>query len=82
MLLGEECKLCSFLQPPVTSYPFGPNILLSTLFINTFSLFSSLNITDHVSHTYKATRKIMLLHILVFTFLASRREDKRLWTEW
>jgi hypothetical protein len=24
----------------------------------------------------------MVLHILTFTFLDSRRDDKRLWTEW
>jgi hypothetical protein len=31
-------SLWSFLQPPVTSSLFGPNILLSTLFSNTLSL--------------------------------------------
>jgi hypothetical protein len=31
-------SLCSFLQPPVTSSLFGPNILLSTLFSNTLIL--------------------------------------------
>jgi hypothetical protein len=40
IILGEEYKwwsssLCSFLQSPVASSPFGPNILLSTLFSNT-----------------------------------------------
>jgi hypothetical protein len=39
-------SLCSFLQPPITSL-FGPNILLSTLFANTFSF---LNVRDQVSH--------------------------------
>jgi hypothetical protein len=43
IILGEEYKLwsssfCSFLQPPVTSSLFDPNILLSTLFSNTLSL--------------------------------------------
>ena len=33
----------------------GPNILLSTLFSNTLSLRSSLNVTDQVSHPYKTT---------------------------
>ncbi|PNF14089.1 hypothetical protein B7P43_G01064, partial [Cryptotermes secundus] len=36
VILGEEyslwsCSLCNFLQPPVTSSLFGPNILLDTL---------------------------------------------------
>jgi hypothetical protein len=41
----------------------GPNILLDTLFSNIFSLRSSLNISDQVSHTYKTTGKIMVLYI-------------------
>jgi hypothetical protein len=45
--------LCSFLQPPVTSSLFCPNILLSILFSNTFSKCSCLNIRDQVSHPYK-----------------------------
>jgi hypothetical protein len=35
--LSKEHNLCSLLQPPVTSL-LGPNIILSTLFSNTFSL--------------------------------------------
>jgi hypothetical protein len=62
IILGEEYKLwsssfCSFLQPPVTSSPFGPNILLSTLFWNTVSLCSSFNVRDQVSHPFKTTGK-------------------------
>jgi hypothetical protein len=34
---------CSFLQAPITSNVFGPNFLLSTLFSNTLSLWSSFN---------------------------------------
>jgi len=50
-ILGEEYRtfsssLCGFLHSPVTSSPLGPNILLSTLFSDTLSLRSSLNVTD------------------------------------
>jgi hypothetical protein len=38
--------LHSFLQLPVTSSLFGPNILLTTLFSKTLSLCSSLNVRD------------------------------------
>jgi hypothetical protein len=38
--------LCSFFQPPTTSFLCGPNILLSTLFSNALSLCSSLNVRD------------------------------------
>jgi hypothetical protein len=37
----------------------------------------SLNVRDQVSHTCKTTGKIIILHILMFTFLYHRREDKR-----
>jgi hypothetical protein len=37
---------------------------------------------DQVSHPYKTTGRIVVLYILTFTFLDSRWEDKRLWTEW
>ena len=48
-------SLCSFLHSPVTSSLLGPNILLSTLFSNTLSLHSSLNVSDQVSHPYNTT---------------------------
>jgi hypothetical protein len=31
---------------------------------------------------YKTTGRIMVLYILTFTTLDSKREDKRLWTKW
>jgi hypothetical protein len=40
--------LCSFLQPPVTSSLFGPNILFSNLFSITLSLCSSLKVRENV----------------------------------
>jgi hypothetical protein len=68
ILLGEEYKLwssslCSFLQPTVTSSLFGPNILLNTLFSNTLSLCSSLNIRDQVRHPYKTTVQMSFIFV-------------------
>jgi hypothetical protein len=75
--LGEEYKLWSsssyiFLQPPVTLFLFGPNILLNTLFSNSHSLRSFLNVRDQVSYPYKTKGKIIVLYIRIFTFLDSR----------
>jgi phosphate starvation-inducible membrane PsiE len=47
----------------VTSSLLGPNTLLSTLFSNTFSLRSSLNVSDQASHPYKTTGKIIVIYI-------------------
>jgi hypothetical protein len=38
---------------PVTSALLGPNTLLYTLFSDSLSLRSSLNVSDQVSHPYK-----------------------------
>jgi hypothetical protein len=73
--------LCNFLHFPVTSSLLGPNIPLSTLFSNTLSLCTYLNVRDQVSHPYKTTGRIMVFYILTCRFLASRREDRRLCTE-
>jgi hypothetical protein len=57
IIFSKEYKLwsftlCTFLQSPVTSSLFGPNIL------NTLSLCSSLNVRDQVSHPYRTKGKL------------------------
>ena len=64
IICGEEYRslsssLCSFLHSPVTLSLLGPNTPLSTLFWNTLSLRSPLNVSDQVSDPYKATGKII-----------------------
>jgi hypothetical protein len=52
------------------------------LFLNAFSLCSSLNVWDQVSHPCRTTGKIIILYILIVMFLCSRLEDKRFCIEW
>ena len=86
IIFGEEYRswnssLRDHLHSSGTPSLLGPHILLSTLFSNTRSLRSSLNVSDQVSHTHKTTRKIILLYILICIFLVSKPEDKRFCTE-
>jgi len=85
-ILGKEytslSSLCSNLHSPVTSTLLGPNILLSTLFSNTLSLCSSLNVDDQISHPYTTRGKIVVLCILILVFADSKLEDKKFCTEW
>jgi hypothetical protein len=55
--------------------PLRSKILLSTLFSNTLSLCSFLNVRDQVSHPYRTTDKIIILYILTLKLFHSRRED-------
>ena len=69
-ILGEEYRsfsssLCNLLHSPVTSSLLVPNILLNTIFLNTLSFLSSLNISDQVSHPYKTKGKIIILHLFI-----------------
>jgi hypothetical protein len=51
------------LRSPVTSSLLGLSILLSTLFLNTLSLCSNLNVKDEVWHAYKAASRLIVLYI-------------------
>ena len=80
-ILGEQYRslnssLCGVFHSPVTPSLLGPNIILNTLFSNTLSLRSSLNVSDQVSHPYKTTGKIIVLYILIFKFFESKLKEK------
>ena len=82
-ILGEECRslsssLCSFLHSPLNLFLLGPNILHSTLFPNTLNLRLSLYLSEHVSHPYKTTGKIITLYFLTFKCLDSILEEKKI----
>jgi hypothetical protein len=55
ILLGKQymlwsSSLCGFFRHPITWSLFSPNIFLSTLFSNTLTLCSSINIREHTNH--------------------------------
>jgi hypothetical protein len=68
----QKLLIIQFLQTPLTSHLLNTNILLSTLFSNTISLCSSLNVRDEVLHPYRNTGKITVLHILKSTLSGSQ----------
>jgi hypothetical protein len=85
-ILGEEYRsfsssLRNFPHYPVASSHLGPNTLFNILVSNTFSLRSSLKVSDQVLHPYK-TGRIIGLYILIFKFFDSKLEDKIFCTEW
>jgi hypothetical protein len=75
-LKSETVKYGREIQPPVTSSVFGQNILLNTLFSNTLSLSSFLNVRDQVSHPYKATGKISVLYNPICMLLTADEKTK------
>jgi len=58
-------------------------IFLSTLLSKILSPYSSFNMGNQDSRSYKITGKIIEMHFSVFLFLRDgSREDDRLWKEW
>jgi hypothetical protein len=73
IMLGKEYKLwrsslCSFLQLPLISSLFDPNIIFNILFLNAFGLCSYLNVRDQVSHPNRTKGKMIVLYSIIFTF--------------
>ena len=86
ILLGEEYNahsspLCKFLHSPVILSLLASNIFLCTLFSNIYNLFSPLKVREQVSQPYNTTDSIIVLSVLTFTFLESRRGDNIFLTE-
>jgi len=59
--ISWRSSLCYLLHCSVTSFLLGPNIFLSTPYLNTFSLCSSLSVRDDVLHPYETAGKIIVL---------------------
>jgi len=74
-------SLFSCLHSPVTSTLLGPKILHSTLFSNTLSLRSSLNVSDQVyssaTHLWKISKLLSIAHLQAFktSNLGTAREN-------
>jgi hypothetical protein len=75
-------SLYSFLHSLVTPFLLDPNILLNSLFSETLSLRSSLDVSDQMSHPYKTTRKFIVVCIFRFVFFNSKLEGRTFCTEW
>jgi hypothetical protein len=89
IVLSEEYKsrsssLCNFHHLSITSSLYNTNILLSTLFSKTLSLYSSVDVRHQVlkPYTCRTTGKITVLYILIFTFFYSRQVNRSFLTEW
>jgi hypothetical protein len=60
----------------------GSCILLKTLFSNTFNMYSSLMVRDHISHPYKTIDKIVGLYAFIFKLSDKRWGNKSCWIWW
>jgi hypothetical protein len=71
IIFGEGYRSLSLLHSPL-----DPNIFLNTFFSSTLSIYSSLKVSDQVSHPYKSAEKVIVLYILMFILPESKLEGK------
>jgi hypothetical protein len=81
IMLGEVYKLrssslCTFLQHPVTSALFVPDNLLSTLFSNTLSLYTSLNVRHQVFTPIQSHKQSYSFLYSNYNEFRQQRKDK------
>ena len=72
---SQSSTLCNFLRYPVMSSLLSSDTFLSTLFLNSHSLCSTLTVRAPVSRPY-ITDKIIVLYILIFIILDRNQNDK------
>jgi hypothetical protein len=59
-------------SPTSRYFIYGPNILLSTIFLNALRLCTSINVRVQVLHPDRTTDKAVVLYIIIFTFIDCR----------
>jgi hypothetical protein len=75
---NQVMKLFIMQFSPISRYSISlrSKYSLQTLLSNSLSLYSYSNVRHQVLHPYRTTGKVIDLHIQIFRFLDSRREDK------
>lgn len=66
--------------PPAYYYVFflSPHIYLTSLFSNTLTLYSYINVTNQISKSYNRTGKVTAVYILIFKFRHQKVKKKKL----
>jgi len=87
IIVGEGHKswssaICDFLQEHFTSSLLGPRTLLSTLFSDNVTLYTSLNTWNKSTYGYKNIGKIKFLYTTVLVVWQRGRECESFWSAW
>jgi len=71
-----------FFSIPLLPRPLRPKYILLHSILQKYSILSPIIATDHISHPYKTTDKIVFMYILATIFFSSRLEEWRFWAEY